>query len=73
MSKKKHRRSPEIPQVGNALEVPNYVIPMTDLEYKQTVEETREPAEAQSCGGQRSCTENCGKNCGENCCKDCKN
>ena len=34
MSKKNRKRSPEIPQVGNALEVPNYVVPMTDLEYK---------------------------------------
>ena len=50
MSKKKHHRSPELPQVGNALEVPNYVIPMTDLEYKETVKGTQDPAEAQDCG-----------------------
>lgn len=31
MSKKKRKLSPELPQVGNALEVPNYVIPTTDL------------------------------------------
>lgn len=37
MSKKNRKRSPEIPQVGNALEVPNYVIPMTDLEYKAEI------------------------------------
>ena len=35
MSKKNHRKTPEIPQVGNALEVPNYVIPTTDLEYRE--------------------------------------
>lgn len=35
MSKKHHRKTPEIPQVGNALEVPNYVIPTTDLEYRE--------------------------------------
>lgn len=35
MSKKNHRNTPEIPQVGNALEVPNYVIPTTDLEYRE--------------------------------------
>ena len=57
MSKKNKKRSQEIPQVGNALEVPNYVIPTTDLEYKQTVNGTRDPAAA----------EDCGKNCGENC------
>ena len=38
MSKKNRRRSPEIPQVGNALEIPNYVIPMTDLEYRETMD-----------------------------------
>ena len=38
MSKKHRKPSTEIPQVGNALEVPNYVIPMTDLEYKETTE-----------------------------------
>ena len=31
MSKKNRRREMEIPQVGNALEVPNYVTPTTDL------------------------------------------
>ena len=35
MSKKNHRKTTEIPQVGNALEVPNYVIPTTDLEYRE--------------------------------------
>ncbi|MBQ1410732.1 MAG: hypothetical protein IIY94_05600 [Oscillospiraceae bacterium] len=35
MSKKNRKQSPEIPQVGNALEVPNYVTPTTDLEYKR--------------------------------------
>ena len=35
MSKKNRKHSPEIPQVGNALEVPNYVTPTTDLEYRQ--------------------------------------
>lgn len=49
MSKKNRKRSPEIPRVGNALEVPNYVIPTTDLEYRQTVEAARDPAEAQDC------------------------
>ena len=38
MSKKNRKRSPEIPQVGNALEVPNYVTPMTDLEYRAEIE-----------------------------------
>ena len=32
MSKKKRVPQPEIPLTGNALEVPNYVIPTTDLE-----------------------------------------
>ena len=49
MSKKNRKRSQEIPQVGNAQEVPNYVIPTTDLEYKQTVNGTRRPAGAQEC------------------------
>ena len=35
MSKKNRKSSPEVPQVGNALEVPNYVIPTTDLEYRE--------------------------------------
>ena len=39
MSKKNHRKTPEIPQVGNALEVPNYVTPTTDLEYKRINDE----------------------------------
>ena len=26
---------PEIPRVGNAREIPNYVIPTTDLEYRE--------------------------------------
>ena len=30
---------PEIPRVGNALEVPNYVIPTTDLEYREINDE----------------------------------
>ena len=51
MSKKNHRRSPEIPQVGNALEIPNYVIPMTDLACREAVEQT-EPR---------------GEGCGEDC------
>ena len=69
MSKKNKKRSPELPQVGNALEVPNYVIPTTDLEYKETVNGTRNPAEAQNCG------DNCGNDCsrGENCGRNCKN
>ena len=59
MSKKNRKRSQEVPRVGNALEVPrtenalevpNYVIPTTDLEYKETVNGTRDPAEAQNCG-----------------------
>ena len=42
MSKKNRKQQiTEIPRVGNALEVPNYVTPTTDLEYKQTVEQTR--------------------------------
>lgn len=53
MSKKNRKRSREIPQVGDAPEVPNYVIPTTDLEYRQTVNGTRDPAEAQSCGENR--------------------
>jgi len=39
MSKKKRQRSLELPQVGNALEVPNYVTPTTDLEYRQVMDE----------------------------------
>jgi hypothetical protein len=35
MSKKNRKTSTEVPQVGNALEVPNYVIPTTDLEYRE--------------------------------------
>ena len=39
MSKEHRRPVPviptEIPRVGNALEVPNYVIPTTDLEYRE--------------------------------------
>ncbi|MBQ6159660.1 MAG: hypothetical protein IJK24_01800 [Oscillospiraceae bacterium] len=46
MSKKNRKRSPEIPQAGNALEIPNYVVPMTDLEYKQVSEETARQDEA---------------------------
>ena len=57
MSKKNKKRSQEVPQVGNALEVPNYVIPTTDLEYKQTVKGTQDPADSQDCG------ETCGKDC----------
>ena len=50
MSKKNKKRSQEVPQLGDALEVPNYVIPTTDLEYKQTVNGTQDPAAAQNCG-----------------------
>ena len=39
MSKKNRKQSTEIPQVGNALEVPNYVTPTTDLEYKRINDE----------------------------------
>ena len=35
MSKSNHRKTPEIPQAGNALEIPNYVTPTTDLEYRE--------------------------------------
>ena len=31
MSKKNRKRITEIPKVGNALEIPNYVTPTTDL------------------------------------------
>ena len=34
MSKKHRKPSPEIPRTGDALEVPNYVTPTTDLEYR---------------------------------------
>ncbi|MBO4419572.1 MAG: hypothetical protein J5789_07100 [Oscillospiraceae bacterium] len=34
MSKKKHKTSPEIPFLENGLEVPSYVFPATDLEYR---------------------------------------
>ena len=34
MSKKKHKTSPEIPFLENGLEIPNYVFPATDLEYR---------------------------------------
>lgn len=43
MSKKHHRKTPEIPQVGNALEVPNYVTPTTDLEYKRINDQVDRP------------------------------
>ena len=39
MSKKNRKHSQEMPQVGNALEVPNYVTPTTDLEYKRINDE----------------------------------
>jgi hypothetical protein len=51
MSKKKRIVSPELPQTEGTLEVPNYVIPTTDLEYRQTVEQTEHPAE--------DCAEDC--------------
>lgn len=39
MSKKKRKQSPEIPQRDDALEIPNYVTPTTDLEYKRINDE----------------------------------
>lgn len=53
MSKKNRKRSPEIPQVGNALEVPNYVVPMTDLEYKFVQDEVDTPDELALAPGER--------------------
>ena len=44
----------ELPKVGVALEVPNYVIPTTDLEYKETVNGTRSPDAAEECTKDRS-------------------
>lgn len=35
MSKQRKTRSPEIPLAGGALEIPNYVTPTTDLEYRE--------------------------------------
>ena len=76
MSKKNRKRSQEVPRVGNALEVPrtenalevpNYVIPTTDLEYTETVNGTRDPAEARESGR----TQNRGEHCGE--AKNCRN
>ena len=58
MSKKNKKLSQEIPQVGNALEVPNYVIPMTDLEYKQTVNETKRSPDSRERAEDCRC-ENC--------------
>ena len=72
MSKKNKKHSPEVPQAGNApevprpenaLEVPNYVIPTTDLEYKETVNGTRDPAAAEDCGKTRNCAGDCGQDC----------
>ena len=51
MSKKKRIVSPELPQTEGTLEVPNYVIPTTDLEYRQIVDQTEHPAE--------DCAEDC--------------
>ena len=39
MSKKKRIVSPELPQTEGTLEVPNYVTPTTDLEYKRINDE----------------------------------
>ncbi len=51
MSKKKRFVSPELPQTEGTPEIPNYVIPTTDLEYRQTVEQTEAPAA--DCGEDR--------------------
>ena len=60
MSKKNRKPSPEIPQIGNALEVPNYVIPTTDLEYREIME----PVDPHSDNCGEDCrTENCGEDC----------
>ena len=60
MSNKKRRISPELPQTGNALEVPNYVIPTTDLEYREIMEQT-DPRRDKS--GQGCAPEQCGEDC----------
>lgn len=44
MSKKKRARGPEIPIPQNTPELPNYVIPTTDLEYRECMDEA-EPRE----------------------------
>ena len=51
MSKKHQKHSQEIPQTGNALEVPNYVIPTEDTFDKD------------HCG--EHCGENCAENRGK--------
>lgn len=61
MSKKNRKTGPviptELPKVGAALEVPNYVIPTTDLEYKE-INDQVDPR-----------TDDCrhAENCGEDC------
>ena len=39
MSKKNQKHSQEIPQIGNTPEVPDYVNPATDLEYREFMDE----------------------------------
>ncbi|MBR6119079.1 MAG: hypothetical protein IKH77_04735 [Clostridia bacterium] len=51
MSKKKRFVSPELPQTEGTPEIPNYVIPTTDLEYRQIVAQTEAPAA--DCGEDR--------------------
>ncbi len=66
MSKKNRKTGPviptEVPKVGAALEVPNYVIPTTDLEYRE-INDQVDPR-TDDCR-----TEDCrhGENCGEDC------
>ena len=57
MEKKNRRRINELPKVGSALEIPNYVTPMTDLEYREV---TRD-------GETSGCSEDCGRQNAENC------
>ena len=60
MSKKNKKRSQEIPQVGNALEVPNYVIPTTDLEYREIndqVQPRNTDCRTEDCRGAENCGE----------------
>ena len=39
MSKKNRKRIQELPDLGISPEIPNYVAPMTDLEYRETMDQ----------------------------------
>ena len=62
MSKKKRIVSPELPQTEGTLEVPNYVIPTTDLEYREIndqVNPRNTDCRTEDCRGAENCGENC--------------